>query len=119
MPSTMKKNQVVFLRSEFRNSLFSRAYEAEGSLHSIALAMGYLSGDGLNGSIREMWKGTRGVPLHRLESLAKIAKTSSDEVLRNVVSKNESQIINDWFYGLTEYRRLKRAGKARGSVPDK
>jgi len=97
----------MYLKKDFRNVLFSKAYENSGqSLCSIALELGY-SGSGRNGIVRKMWLGTAGIPPNKIEKIAKIAGLSITEVSKNTVSKEENIEIGDWMAAFRQYTEKK------------
>src|SRR5690348_15329843 len=97
-------NTSVHLNKDFRNLLFGRAYEEAGSLRGIALELGYLSGGGLNGKVREMWKGTQGIVPHRLKKLASLARVPFEEVAKNAVPPEKREVIADWESAYAEFK---------------
>src|SRR5437899_8106811 len=83
----------AYLKKDVRNLLFCKAYKQTGSLRGIAAEMGYISKPGVNGGVREMWKGTKGIPFKRLQALTKLARVTDEEVESNLIPKTESQLL--------------------------
>lgn len=88
--------RAIYLERDYRNLLFSKAYENAGeSLCEIAWQVGY-QGRGRNGTIRDMWLGKMGVSPQKLERIAELAKIPIEEVLNHKVSKEQNLEIEDW-----------------------
>lgn len=94
----------VYLERDFRNILFSRAYEnAGGSLGAIASEIGY-SGQARCVPVREMWVGRGKIPATRIEAIAKLARIPLSEVLKHEVDKEKNQQIKDRLEAFEQYK---------------
>jgi hypothetical protein len=100
--------KVIYLESEFRNKLFSHAYDKGGSLAGIGVIMGYLSRPGLNGTSRDMWLGLHGIPKDRILCLCEAIDFSLKEVLKHTIEKNKNVIFKDWHSEYLKYKKFKK-----------
>jgi hypothetical protein len=92
------------LKTEFRIELFCKAYYKAGSLASIGVEMGYKSRRGLNGVPRDMWLGRSGIPRKHIASLLTLTGVSVNELFKNIVTKEESQEVDNWMKLYEEYK---------------
>lgn len=108
MTSTHKMHKIahgVCLERDFRNVLFSRAYEnAGGSLGAIASEIGYF-GQARSVPVRNMWLGRVKVPATRIEGIAKLARIPLSEVLKHEVDKEKNQEIENRLEAFERYKR--------------
>lgn len=92
----MRESRTIYLDSEFRNRLFSRAYKNCGeSLRSLALALGY-RGKVRNGYVRNMWLGRVPVSAVKIHQITRLAGISLTEVPSHIISKSDNLEIKDW-----------------------
>src|SRR6266699_405594 len=110
------KTGPAYLEREFRNLLFCKAYEKAGSLRGIAAEIGYTVKPGVNGVVRDMWKGTKGMPMLRLQALAEFAKVSGKKVQRNLVSKANNELLEDWASEFSRYRITRNARNSKSEA---
>lgn len=103
----------VYLKTEFRMELFSKAYCEEGSLSLIGVALGYRSRPGLNGVSRDMWLGRSGIPRNRVARLLKLTGVSLDEFIKNIIPKEESEEVLDWLRYYEAYKLRKNEHKIK------
>lgn len=110
-----KPRHGIYLEKDFRNILFSKAYEnAGGSLGAMARELGY-QGAGRNGVVRNMWLGTITVSAPKIERLAKLARIPLSKILSHEVTKEQNLVIRDWVEGFSQYKnssgeRQKKSG---------
>ncbi len=71
-----------YLEEEFRNVLFKKALEKEGSLRQIGKKMGY-SGPSPNYYINRMWRGEQSITLFQLKVLSEITGVSLEKILQH------------------------------------
>jgi hypothetical protein len=111
-----KATHSIYLERDFRNILFSRAYENAGkSLRAIASEIGYKSAVAGNVPIRDMWLGIKKIPTSRIEGIAKLARISLSEILKHEVNKEDNQKIADRLEAFEQYRRNYKNRKMKKS----
>jgi hypothetical protein len=107
MVTLEKLPPTIYLKTDFRNSLFCRAYSKAGSLAGIGTAMGYRSRAGLNGVPRDMWLGRSGISRKHIDGLLKLTSVSLDELCKNIIAKEESEQLDNWMTIYQEYKNTK------------
>lgn len=99
-----KTSDSIYLEHDYRNKLFSRAYEnAGGSLGAMASELGY-HGSGRNGIVRNMWLGTVSVSTPKIDRIAKLAGLSLNDVLTHRVTKEKNVQIRNWTEAFEQYK---------------
>lgn len=97
--------KTIFLKIEFRNLLFCRAYAKAGeSLGALGRAMGYPARDGLNGTTRDMWLGRRGIPAYRIKRLAQLSDLSIKSIQAEIIPKEQNIEAFSWTVIYNEYK---------------
>jgi hypothetical protein len=100
--------KTLFFEEKYRYLIFCKAYEKSSSLRGIGREMGYISRAGLNGDIRDMWIGKRGIPTFRIEQLFKFINMPLHGIASKLVSKQEFVRIEDWYGTYKEYQKTKQ-----------
>jgi hypothetical protein len=78
----LEAKKKFYLEEEFRNVLFKKALEKEGSLRQLGRKMGY-SGPSPNYYINRMWRGEQAIKMDQLKILSTITGISLSTILKN------------------------------------
>lgn len=104
----LKPKKGIYLERDFRNILFSKAYDnAGGSLGSMASELGY-NGKGRNGYVRNMWYGTTSISAPKFERLAKLARIPLPEVYSHIIDKEQNVLIKSWEESYQQYKNQQK-----------
>ncbi|MEM2507454.1 MAG: hypothetical protein QXF61_10485 [Nitrososphaeria archaeon] len=80
MRKELELKKKFHLKEEFRNMLFQKALQKEGSLRQLGRKMGY-TGSAPNYYVNRMWRGEQAIRIDQLRILAKITGIPLSRIL--------------------------------------